>query len=155
MPLNTGNALEGWLGIWCLFSLGALTLVWMSRAPALEDLSALAPIALLILIVVLAADRAVIFIDFTQVSIADRAEGMALPRAASVFAGMFALFAILGFWRASNGVRGSLIWIGASALALPVVLGALEIFWTPSTYIGPYAWAFHAIIGAVLMTLLT
>lgn len=77
-----------------------------------------------------------------------------LPRAASLFSGMFAVFAVLGYWRVSQGVRGSFIWIAASALALPLALGALEIFWTPSVYIGAYPWAGHAITGAVLMTIL-
>ena len=97
MPLNTGNALEGWLGLWCLLRLGRTRACLGVHARALEDLSALAPIVLLILIVVLAADSAVIFKDFIQFAVADRLEGMALPRVASVFSGMFALFVMLGF----------------------------------------------------------
>ncbi|WP_293449119.1 hypothetical protein [Planktotalea sp.] len=79
---------------------------------------------------------------------------MTVPRAASVFTCIFFSFAALGFWRASLGVRGSLIWIGASAFALPLVLGALEIFWTPTNFIGAYLWAGHAIAAAILMTAL-
>jgi uncharacterized membrane protein len=154
MPLEVGLSLESWLGILSVFGLGLLALIWMWRAPALQDLSVLAPLVLLILIVVLAADRVLIFKDFTQIKFADRLEGEAIPRAASVFVGMFAVFAALGFWRASQGVRASLIWIGASAFSLPAAFGALEIFWTPSAYIGAYIWAGHAIAGAVLMTLL-
>ncbi|WP_439143030.1 DUF2339 domain-containing protein [Planktotalea sp.] len=153
-PLEAGQSLEGWLGIWSVFALGCLALVWMWRAKALQDLSALAPIALLALIIVLALERVSIFQDFTEIKLADRLEGAVLPHAASLFSGMFAVFAALGFWRVSQGVRGSLIWIAASAFALPLALGALEIFWTPSVYIGAYPWAGHAITGAALMTVL-
>lgn len=154
MPLAESDLLVGWLGIASVTALGILALIWMARAPALQDLSALAPLALLWLIVQLAADYTPIYKAFTLTPLADVVEGMALPKAASVFAGIFALFAALGFWRANNGVRGSLIWIGASALAVPAALGALELFWAPAKYIGAYPWAGHAILGAALMTLL-
>ncbi|MGB7319599.1 MAG: DUF2339 domain-containing protein, partial [Planktotalea sp.] len=154
MPLETRLLLESWLAIASLTALGLLALVWMARACALQDLSIVAPVVLLVLLVVLALDRSAIYQDFVAVSALERLEGQTLPRAASVFAAIFMLFAALGSWRASAGVRGSIIWIGASALAVPAALGALEIFWTPTKYIGAYPWAGHAILGAALMTLL-
>ncbi len=154
IAIETQGVLEGWLALWSIFALGLLVLIWMRKAEAVQDLSLLAPVVLLVLIVVLAADRSAVFKDFTTLAFADRVEGDVTARGASIFAGMFAVFAALGFWRASLGVRGSLIWIGASALALPAAFGALEILWTPSSYIGAYFWAGHVIIGAALMTLL-
>ncbi len=154
MPFETRLALEGWLAIACIAALGVMALIWMARAPALEDLSALAPLTLLYLIVALALDRTTVFVDYAKAAQIAELEAQSMSRGASAFAVLFALFAMLGFWRAANGVRGSLIWIGASALALPAALGALEIFWTPAKYIGAYPWAGHAIAGAAVMTLL-
>lgn len=154
IAIISSDPLVTWLGVCSIAALGLLALIWMSRAPALQDLSAIAPLVLLFLIILLSADYQPIYKDFISITAVDRIEGEALPKAASVFAALFALFAALGFWRASQGVRGSLIWIGASALAVPAALGALEIMWVPSDYIGAYPWAGHAILGAALMTLL-
>ena len=154
MPLEVSGALEGWIGIGSVVALGLLALIWMSRAPALEDLSALAPLVLLLLLVLLALDNASIFRGFSDIPSPVQDEDAPTPLAASLFTGLFAFFAALGFWRASNGVRASLIWIGASAMALPAALGALEIFWTPARIIGDYFWAGHAMGAAALMTLL-
>ncbi len=151
---DANGSLESWLGIWSVFILGLLALIWMSHAPALEDLSAFVSITLIVLLVVLAADRATVFKDFTAIALVDRVPETSLPRGVSLLTTLFAAFAVLGFWRATNGVRGSLVWIGASALVLPAALGVLEMFWTPTTYIGDYPWAGHAIIGAAVMTLL-
>jgi uncharacterized membrane protein len=154
VSLETSTTLENWLGIFSIVALGLLALIWMRSAPALQDLSALAPIAILALLVLLPLDNALIFKDFMGTALLERVEGIPMPRAASVFTGIFAVFAMLGFWRASLGVRGSLIWVGASAFALPLALGALEIFWTPTNIIGAYPWAGHAIASAILMTIL-
>ncbi|MEP5155386.1 DUF2339 domain-containing protein [Planktotalea sp.] len=155
LALDTTGSVEGWASIATLVLLGLLALIWMERAPALEDMSALAPLVLLGLLFFLAADRAPIFQDFSILPEAEDIVEQTMPRAASAFAAIFAVFAGLGFWRASKGVRGSLIWVGASALALPAAFGALEMFWTPSDIIGAYPWAGHVIAGAALMTLLT
>lgn len=154
ITIEATSSLEAWLGIFCIAVLGGLALIWMWRADALSDLSLLAPMTLLVLIWILAIDRNPVFKEFAALSDLERAEGGAMPLAASLFSGMFAVFAALGFWRASQGTRGSLIWVGASALALPAALGALELFWAPAKVIGAYPWAGHAIAAAALMTLL-
>ncbi|WP_293449116.1 hypothetical protein [Planktotalea sp.] len=43
VSLQTSVALENWLGVFNIVALGLLALIWIHRAPALQDLIALAP----------------------------------------------------------------------------------------------------------------
>jgi len=161
--------LAGWLALWMVAGLAAAMLVWAAKAEALQDLWAVPVAALIALVQLMAVQTAPLFADFVaapQPGTVDRAgtdTGLDAPPAAfkplaSVLTAMMFVLAALIFWRSTarppHRVRASLLWAVAAAFGPLLMIGALEIFWSPARVIGAYLWAGHAIAGAGLMTVL-
>ncbi|MDH5798061.1 MAG: DUF2339 domain-containing protein, partial [Paracoccaceae bacterium] len=146
--LKDGGSAEIWLAIFALAVLFAAAVIWLWRAPALDDL-ALVPALALLAAVVLQASGGHLFRDFQ--SGLSRVPESSPPATVTVLA-MLALGAsLLAFLRSHQGKRHLMIWAAGSALFSPLVLILLEVFWSPAEVLGDGYWAGHAMIVAAAM----
>ncbi|HHL21783.1 MAG TPA: DUF2339 domain-containing protein, partial [Aliiroseovarius sp.] len=154
--LSTENAAAFWLCIILLAALFALLAIWARHAPALEDMAA-APLTGLLAVLVLAPKTGDgVFTTFTAFATAE--PGTAMPATPFILAAIGAALSAVAAWRSlwgrAKATGWPLGWAAGAALAGPLTIGTLEIWWRPGEIIGAYPWALSAAAMAILMGLI-
>lgn len=147
---NTGQV-EVWLAIATLSLLFVTAVIWFQRAPALDDLTVVAALGFLAVLVLQALDYGAVFRTF-QAGF-DRPPETAPPIDVSLLTILALVGSGLACWRSLGGGGRAQIFAAGSALFAPLVLVVLEILWQPSPVLGAGRWAAHAMGIAVAMVL--
>lgn len=138
-----------WLAAVLLVALFAAIALWARRAEALEDLAVLPVLGLLALPVLNVRTMMQGFYAFLEAE-----PGTPMPLTPFILVAMAAGISLMAAWRSLSGARWPLGWAGGAALAGPLMMVALEVWWLPGTVIGAYPWALAAAAMAVLMGLM-
>ena len=123
---------EAWATIAAISALFLIAALWNRRAPALSDLALLAPIALAFIIALQGESLGTLATAFR----AELPPESPWPMHVTVLSAIELGMSVLAFWRAADGLRWRMMWIGGSALFAPVVLIILEIWWQPTGPLG-------------------
>lgn len=146
------SAATFWGACLALTGLFAALALWAWRAPALEDLAALPGVALLALPVLQAQGGGAVFRAFRSQLPPGPETSITLE--ASWLVGAAVLVSLLAARRSFLAPRWPLAWAAGAALAAPLMMLALEVFWQPVTVLGRYPWALHAAAIALGLGLL-
>jgi len=140
---------EVWLALASLSALFVASTVWFRRAPALDNLALLPPLALLWVLLVQSQDAGSLYM--TLRAGLERLPETAPPLSVTIIAGAALVGSCLVFWRTLWGGARAQVWAGGAALLAPLVLSVLELLWQPAPVIGAYFWAGHAMVIAAVM----
>jgi uncharacterized membrane protein len=140
---------EVWLALASLSALFVAATLWFRRAPALDNLALLPPLALLWGLLVQWQDAGSLYLGFRAGL--ERLPETAPPLGVTIIAGAALIGSSLAFWRSLWGGARVQAWAGGAAVLASLVLGVFELLWQPAPVIGAYFWAGHGIVIAAVM----
>ncbi|WP_095588602.1 DUF2339 domain-containing protein [Actibacterium ureilyticum] len=141
------------LGFALLVLLCAAVTLWLTEAPALEDL-ALAPAAAFLVGLALHALLGGPLFDL-WVATDQRPPESPLPKTLWLLLVGGVAITVLGFLRLRRAQASQPYWALAAATVLPAALLTAEFLWEPAYILGRYPWALTAMAAAALMVTLT
>ncbi len=147
---DAGEA-EVWLAIASLALLFLGATIWCRRAPALDDLAVIPPVAFLLIL----ADQAISYGTLYQTFInpAHLEPEAARPLEVSILAAIALIGSALAHWRGLFPGQRAALWSAGAALFAPVAVVLLELTWSPTRMLGAGAWAGHVMVVAAAMVL--
>jgi uncharacterized membrane protein len=150
--LSLEEAAAFWLALGLLVLLFAALAVWARRAGALEDIALLPVIGVLSLPILQSFDYGHVYAGFH--GYLDAEPGTPLPWDAWTLVGAGAVLSLMAAWRSLAGARWPIGWAAGAAMASPLMMVGLEVFWLPADVLGAYLWALTAAALAVMMAVL-
>lgn len=145
------GATEFWLALAIMTLMVAAAVFWFRAAPGIEDLAIPAGLAIAATLAVTAILRLPAANEWiTHVPEPEAA----LPRTMAQLTVLGLILSALAAWAAFTRTTHRAIWAMGSALAAPVTLIILDLWWHPDIHLSGTAWALHIIAVAALMTAL-
>lgn len=141
------GTLEMWSVFALLTALFLVATVWNRDAPALTDLSLLAPVVFLYLIYAQGIGGGTIAKAFEAVLPPESH----WPKHVTVLSLIAAGVSAISFWRSQSADKYRSEWTAGAATFAPITLVIFEIWWHPSVMISEGIWAFHAMAIAGMM----
>lgn len=154
VALQVSGPVENALVYLALAGLLLAAALWGRNARALSDLALIPAGMFLIALVRDAVAASPLAQDFALQTIGLRAPETAAPATASWLLGVAVVMSLVAAYRSFRDAEYKALWALAAVLIAPVAGLLLEVFWLPSTVIGPYPWALHATGLAALMVVL-
>jgi len=149
VAFKDAGIVELWSVVAILAALFLVAALWNREAPALLDLTPLAPAALLLLFY----DQGIGYGTLAAAFDAELPPESPWPKHVTILSLIAVGVSVIAFWRSQTAETFKLDWTTGAAVYAPLTLVLFEIWWRPALVIGDGVWAFHAMAVAALMAL--